>query len=101
MTGVANVAEVTGWQGESPAPFVVAVNLSNNIHVTRQYYIWLFGPVVRVPFKRTYPEPHPVGSLKPNAWGFLTCTATWLTGVRTGTHPLSVLTKLLLRNVQR
>lgn len=68
LKGTAKVAETTGRHGHSPGPFVVAVDLSNNIQVTRQYYLWLFGPVVRVPFQRTYPEPDPIilGGVQPH-----------------------------------
>ena len=65
--GIANVAEATGRTAQSPGPFIVTVNISNNIQVTRQYYFWLFGPTMRLPFQREYPEPNPVvmGGVQP------------------------------------
>ena len=65
--GVASLAEVTGWTGWSPSPFVVTVDISNNIHVERQYHHWLFGRSMRLPVHRQFREPNPIviGGVQP------------------------------------
>lgn len=65
--GIISVAEVTGRTGRSPAPFVVTVDVSNNVEVTRSYYSWLFGQIMRLPIQYKYPEPTPVviGGVRP------------------------------------
>lgn len=65
--GVTSVAKATGRTGRSPAPFVVEVDVSNNVEVTRSYYSWLFGQIMRLPIQCKYPEPTPVviGGVQP------------------------------------
>ena len=62
-----DVTSRTGQAGDAVAPFVVQTDLSDNFRVHRQYHLWCFGVVLRLPFDRNFPEPNPVilGGVRP------------------------------------
>lgn len=52
-----------GWHAGSPIPLVVGVDQAVEQGVTRRYYVWLLGPVIKLPFEsQGVPMPTYLGS---------------------------------------
>lgn len=50
-----------GWNGRAPAPLVILVDEpgGNSGLAERRAYVWLFGPVVRLPYTASARQPSP------------------------------------------
>ena len=49
-------ATCNGWVPTIVAPYVLVVEQSDNVSVTKTYYLWCFGRVQKLPFSRKTPD---------------------------------------------